>query len=89
MCDIFIQWPKQYEGFSVFTVVKMTMLLLFWVMTPCGLVSRYQRFGETYCLHLQGFSYESTRRHNPEEQYCQNSMKFKLSDYDIFQKFNE
>jgi hypothetical protein len=23
------------------------------VLTPCGLVGRYQRFGGTYCLHLQ------------------------------------
>jgi hypothetical protein len=28
---------------------------LFWVVTPCGFVDRYQRFGETYCLHLQGW----------------------------------
>jgi hypothetical protein len=24
------------------------------VVTPCGLVGRYRRFGGTYCLHLQG-----------------------------------
>jgi hypothetical protein len=23
-------------------------MLVFWVVTPCGLVDRYQRFGETY-----------------------------------------
>jgi hypothetical protein len=33
--------------------VKMSMLF-FWVVTPCGLVGRYKRFGGTYCLHLQG-----------------------------------
>jgi hypothetical protein len=27
--------------------------MLFWVVTPCRLVGRYQRFGETRCLHLQ------------------------------------
>jgi hypothetical protein len=27
--------------------------MFFWVVTPCGLVGRYQRFGETYWLHLQ------------------------------------
>lgn len=40
------------------------MRILFWVAIPCGLVHRYQRFGETYglrfgepyCLHLQGSS---------------------------------
>jgi hypothetical protein len=34
--------------FEVLTAVKMSMLF-FWVVTPCGLVGRYQRFGET-CL---------------------------------------
>jgi hypothetical protein len=31
-------------------------VLVFWVVTPCGLVGRFQRFGETYCPHLQGWS---------------------------------
>jgi hypothetical protein len=30
--------------------------MLLWVVRPCRpVVGRYQRFGETYCLHLQGF----------------------------------
>jgi hypothetical protein len=29
------------------------MTMLFWVVTPCRLVGRHERFGETYCLHLQ------------------------------------
>jgi hypothetical protein len=37
---------------EVLTALKMTMLF-FWVVTPCGLVGRYQHFGETYCLHFQ------------------------------------
>jgi hypothetical protein len=41
--------------FEVLTAVKMLMLV-FWIVTPCGLVGRYQRFGGTYCLHLQVFS---------------------------------
>jgi hypothetical protein len=32
--------------------VKMLMLV-FWVVVPCGLVSRYRCFVETYSLHLQ------------------------------------
>jgi hypothetical protein len=28
-------------------------LLVFWVVTSCGLVGRYQRFGETYCLRFR------------------------------------
>jgi hypothetical protein len=38
---------------EVLTSVNMSVLV-FWVVTPCGLLSRYQRFGGTYCLHLQG-----------------------------------
>jgi hypothetical protein len=30
-------------------------MLFFWVVTPCGSVGRYQRFGEAYCLHHQGW----------------------------------
>jgi hypothetical protein len=40
--------------FEVITAVRMAMLL-FWVVTSCGLVGKYQRFGETYCLQLQGW----------------------------------
>jgi hypothetical protein len=32
---------------------RLLPMLFFWVVTTCGLVGRYQRFGETYCLHLQ------------------------------------
>jgi hypothetical protein len=32
------------------------MMFFFWVLAPCRLVGRCQRFGETYCLHLQGLS---------------------------------
>jgi hypothetical protein len=39
MCPIF------YMGVEVLTEVKMSMLV-FWVVTPCGLVGRYLRFGE-------------------------------------------
>jgi hypothetical protein len=31
-------------------------MLFFWVVTPCGLVGRYQHFGETYHLHFQDWS---------------------------------
>jgi hypothetical protein len=29
--------------------------VLFWVVTPCGLMGRYQHFGEAYCLQFQGW----------------------------------
>jgi hypothetical protein len=38
--------------FDVITAVKI-LILLFWVVTPCGLVGRHHRFGGTYCHHLQ------------------------------------
>jgi hypothetical protein len=41
-----------YARFAVLTAVKMSMLV-FWVVTPCGLVCKYQPAGGTYCLHLQ------------------------------------
>jgi hypothetical protein len=37
---------------SVHSAIHQTMF--FWVVTPCRLVSRYQRFGEMYCICLQG-----------------------------------
>jgi hypothetical protein len=36
--------------FEVFMAVRM----MFWVSVPCRFVGRCQRFGEIYCLHLQG-----------------------------------
>jgi hypothetical protein len=29
-------------------------IVVFWVVTPCGVVGSYQRFGGTHHLHLQG-----------------------------------
>jgi hypothetical protein len=43
---------------------KVFMMVVFQVVTPCGLVGRYQCFGRTYCLHIQSKSlvsaYKST-----------------------------
>jgi hypothetical protein len=59
-------------------------MLVFWVVTPCGLVGRYQCFEVTYYLPLQGWSHfdggncfsetllstcKSTRRYYPEDQH--------------------
>jgi hypothetical protein len=38
--------------FEVLRAVKISMLV-FWVVMPCGLVGRYQRFGGKYCFILQ------------------------------------
>jgi hypothetical protein len=43
---LFLLGPNIVNTFSL-------SMLVFWVVTPCGLVGRYRRFGETYCLHLQ------------------------------------
>jgi hypothetical protein len=50
-------------GFEVLTAVKMSMLV-FWVVKPNGLVGRYQRFGETSCVHLQGRNPEDPHRYS-------------------------
>jgi hypothetical protein len=44
---------KQYMRFEVSTAVR-RMMMFFWVSAPCRFVGRFQRFEETYCLHLQG-----------------------------------
>jgi hypothetical protein len=54
-------FPKQinnYEhdfeiNFEVLMAIKTSVFVL-WVVTPLGLVDKSQRFGGTYCLHLQG-----------------------------------
>jgi hypothetical protein len=53
-CRITFQILHKYRHvrLEVLTTVKMLMLV-FWVATPCVLAAKYQRFGETYCLHLQ------------------------------------
>jgi hypothetical protein len=38
--------------FEDFPTVKLVML--FCVVTPYKLISRYYRFGDAYCLHFQG-----------------------------------
>jgi hypothetical protein len=41
----------KFVRFDVFTAVIMMMMIFFWVMAPCRLVSRCQRFREIYGLH--------------------------------------
>jgi hypothetical protein len=36
--------------------------MVFWVLAPCRLVGRYQRFEQTYYLHLQGWSGDAGKR---------------------------
>jgi hypothetical protein len=63
---------------EVLMAVK-TLILIFWVVTPCKLLGRYQHFGGIYCLYPQDLSpenrgnilvstYKSTWHNNPEDQ---------------------
>jgi hypothetical protein len=40
-------------------------VLVFWVVTQCGLIRKYQRFGGTYCLHLQSRRSEEKHKQIP------------------------
>jgi hypothetical protein len=64
--------------FEVLTAVKMSMLV-FWVVTMCGLVGRYQRLGETVSIFRAEvcfsktlfYTYKFKRIYDPEEQHRQ------------------
>jgi hypothetical protein len=38
---------------SVYIYLSVWLMMFFWVLAPCRLGYRFQRFRETYCLHLQ------------------------------------
>jgi hypothetical protein len=46
--EFVILCTEQVQRFEVLTAMMPVL-----VVTPCGPVGRYQRFGGTYCLHLQ------------------------------------
>jgi hypothetical protein len=39
------------------SMMMMMMTMFYWVLVPCRLVGSCHRFGEAYCLHLQGWSW--------------------------------
>jgi len=39
---------------SHLSFTRSVQVKIFWVVTPCGVVVGYQRFGGPLCLHLQG-----------------------------------
>jgi hypothetical protein len=49
----------RYQPKLEFEVSMTLMMMFFWVSAPCKLVGRCQRFGETYCLHLQPWRWRS------------------------------
>jgi hypothetical protein len=65
-----------------FKWILVSIILFLRVLAPCRLVGRWQHFGETYCLHLQGWSGESTdestRRQNPEKLHRHEKLRFPI-----------
>lgn len=67
--------------------VYFKLIVAFWVMTPCSLVTDYKRRGGTCCLHLQGrletlpAAYKTTQCNKPAD----HNLKFKHS---LFRKKN-
>jgi hypothetical protein len=56
-------YNPHFYGAEISYLKKQTSLLsmlIFWAVTAYGLVGGYQRFGGTYCLHLQGFATQKT-----------------------------
>jgi hypothetical protein len=50
-------------------------------LTPCGLVGRYQRFGDTYCHHLQPWYVPASPQHyNPEDKHGYFSSLYKFTE---------
>jgi len=45
--------PRIKKPENVQTRNRATEVVVFWDVTPCSLVWRYQCFGRTDCLHLQ------------------------------------
>jgi hypothetical protein len=48
-----------FSNYNIVTMQDLDMRFevlkaVFWLVTTCGLVVGYQRFGRPYCLHLQG-----------------------------------
>jgi hypothetical protein len=52
---------------------KLWLTRFFWVVTSCRLVGGYERFGETYCSHLQGLDVGSSM-FSPKFWYLLNSL---------------
>jgi hypothetical protein len=53
-CGVFYirVWNISEQAGLLYNVGNFVSLLVFWLVTPCGLEGRHQGFGGTYCLHL-------------------------------------
>jgi hypothetical protein len=86
--EVWAGLKQEFMGFSQKYLENISMFL-FWVVTPCGLVGRYQRFGETgfspehgdsMLLRNVGISHESTRRHRQHRNLrCCENLKSHIS----------
>jgi hypothetical protein len=52
---------KMDTSFEVFVAV-IVQIVVFWVLTPCGIVHEHRRFGGTSCQHLQDLRIEELIR---------------------------
>jgi hypothetical protein len=72
-CLLQFLWINTYEIYSL------SVVAVFWDVTPCSVVESYRRFRGGYWLHRQGRKgkpttekfYQTTRRHNPIDSIVQ------------------
>jgi hypothetical protein len=50
------------NNYAANITILIIMMMFLWVLVPCTLVGRYQCFGETFYLHLQGWVLALCRR---------------------------
>jgi hypothetical protein len=60
---------------------KETMfMLIFCVVTPCELAGKYQRFGGTKCLHLQGLKMKAVCASETSASTCKSTWRYNADD---------
>jgi hypothetical protein len=72
----------QHKGVVLMLQTSKSMLV-FWVVTPCGLVGRYQRVGGTYCLHFQPFTIDLTSFPSSSKNIATAVLELKVQNYQL------
>jgi hypothetical protein len=81
--DSHLHQPMMFE---VLTALKILMLV-FWVVMPCGLVGRHQRFGGACCLHrTSGMKMEVVRSSETLVSTCKSSRRYNANDQSLHQR---